>query len=221
MAVAVSDGFIGRGNELVRLLAALERAQQGSPGLVLVVGEAGVGKSRQLTELAAQARRRGAQVLVGGCLEVSDVGLPYVPIISALRSVMAGLVGRWGIGQAACWLTDCKLSCSLSWLRCCLPVSRRSPCRSLPSPRAAMPVRCGQGGTRWSGWVSEPTARWLRRGTHRILQLQEGRSATGENCVGRSLAAPTVPHRNAPGCWAFLVMRSLGNPDLPLQSASW
>jgi len=25
-----------------------------------------------------------------------------------------GLVGRWGIGQAACWLTDCKLSCSLS-----------------------------------------------------------------------------------------------------------
>jgi hypothetical protein len=22
-------------------------------------------------------------------------------------------------------------------------------------------------------------------------------------------------------CWAFLVMRSLGNPDLPLQSASW
>jgi tetratricopeptide (TPR) repeat protein len=89
MAVAVSGGFIGRGKELARLLAALERAEQGQPGLVLVAGDAGVGKSRLLTELAAQARQRGAQALAGGCLEVGDVGLPYVPIITALRSVAA------------------------------------------------------------------------------------------------------------------------------------
>jgi predicted ATPase len=79
---AGSDKFIGRGTELGRLLAALERAEQGQPGLVLVAGDAGVGKSRLLTELAAQARQRGAQVLLGGCLEVGGVGLPYVPIIT-------------------------------------------------------------------------------------------------------------------------------------------
>jgi DNA-binding CsgD family transcriptional regulator len=85
MAVASSDRFVGRAEELTRLLAALERAEQGRPAMVLVAGDAGVGKTRLLAELAHQARRRGAQVLVGGCLEVGDVGLPYVPLLTALR----------------------------------------------------------------------------------------------------------------------------------------
>jgi predicted ATPase len=55
--------------------------------MVLLAGDAGVGKTRLLDELAHQAGQRGAQVMVGGCLEVGDVGLPYVPVITALRSV--------------------------------------------------------------------------------------------------------------------------------------
>jgi DNA-binding CsgD family transcriptional regulator len=89
MAVASSSGIVGRVEELARLLAALERAEQGRPALVLVSGDAGVGKTRLLVELAARARRRGAQVLVGGCLEVGDVGLPYVPLMAALRGFAA------------------------------------------------------------------------------------------------------------------------------------
>src|SRR5215216_4469301 len=89
MAVASSDRFVGRAEELTRLLAALERAEQGRPAMVLVAGDAGVGKTRLLAELAHQARRRGAQVLVGGCLEVGDLGLPYVPIVAALRGFAA------------------------------------------------------------------------------------------------------------------------------------
>jgi tetratricopeptide (TPR) repeat protein len=87
MAVAVSSGFVGRGEELARLLATLERAELGRPAMVLVAGDAGVGKTRLLVQVADQARQRGAQVLVGGCLEVGDVGLPYVPVITALRSI--------------------------------------------------------------------------------------------------------------------------------------
>jgi DNA-binding CsgD family transcriptional regulator/tetratricopeptide (TPR) repeat protein len=89
MTVASSSRFIGRGVELARLLAALERAEQGQPAMVLVAGDAGVGKTRLLVELAERARGRGAQVLVGGCLEVGDVGLPYVPIVAALRGFAA------------------------------------------------------------------------------------------------------------------------------------
>jgi predicted ATPase len=89
MAEAVAGGFVGRAEELARLLAALERAEQNRPVMVLVGGDAGVGKTRLLAELAHQARQRGAQVMVGGCLEVGDVGLPYVPVIAALRGFAA------------------------------------------------------------------------------------------------------------------------------------
>jgi predicted ATPase len=89
MAVAGSGGFVGRTQELARLLAALEQAEQGRPAVVLVAGDAGVGKTRLLDELAHQARQRRAQVMVGGCLEVGDVGLPYVPVIAALRGFAA------------------------------------------------------------------------------------------------------------------------------------
>ena len=89
MAVAGSGGFVGRAEELARLLAALDQAEQGRPAMVLVAGDAGVGKTRLLAELAHQARQRGAQALVGGCLEVGDVGLPYVPVVAALRGFAA------------------------------------------------------------------------------------------------------------------------------------
>jgi tetratricopeptide (TPR) repeat protein len=89
MAVAVSSGFVGRGEELTRLLAALERAEQGQPAIVLLAGEAGIGKTRLVAELADNVRQRGVRILLGGCLQVGDVGLPYVPVIAALRGFAA------------------------------------------------------------------------------------------------------------------------------------
>src|SRR5215203_2396644 len=116
MAVAISGGFVGRAEELARLWAALERAEQDQPAMVLLAGDAGVGKTRLLTELADQARRRGAQVLVGGCLEVGDVGLPYVPLIAALRGfgaeaendelLLAAAEGLPGLGRLLPELAD-------------------------------------------------------------------------------------------------------------------
>ena len=87
MAVDRLREFVGRGEDLVRLLGALEQAEQGRPGLVLLAGDAGVGKTRLLLEFGDQARRRGAQVLLGGCLEVGDVGLPYLPFLDAFHGL--------------------------------------------------------------------------------------------------------------------------------------
>ncbi|MQA15865.1 MAG: AAA family ATPase [Pseudonocardiaceae bacterium] len=76
--------LVGRAEELAALTAAFDRAGDGSPGLVLVSGDAGVGKTRLLEELAGHARRAGALVLVGRCLEVGATGLPYLPFVEAL-----------------------------------------------------------------------------------------------------------------------------------------
>jgi hypothetical protein len=79
--------LVGRDDELSRLRAALRRAVAGSPATVVVAGEAGVGKTRLVLELAREAEVAGAVVLVGGCLDVGGDTLPYAPLAEALRSL--------------------------------------------------------------------------------------------------------------------------------------
>jgi len=87
--------LIGRGAELARLSAAVERARAGSPAAVLLSGDAGVGKTRLLTELCQRARQSGATVVVGHCVDLGAVGLPYLPFAEALRQ-LADLAGEDG-----------------------------------------------------------------------------------------------------------------------------
>ena len=82
-----SQAFIGRAEELRRLAAALDRAEQAQPQLVLLAGDAGMGKTRLLVEFADRAKQRGARVLVGGCVELGDIGLAYLPVVDALRGL--------------------------------------------------------------------------------------------------------------------------------------
>jgi DNA-binding CsgD family transcriptional regulator/tetratricopeptide (TPR) repeat protein len=82
-----SRAFIGRAAELHRLEAILDRAGQGWAQVVLVAGDAGVGKTRLLLEFADQAHRRGVRVLAGGCVELGDIGLAYLPVVDALRGL--------------------------------------------------------------------------------------------------------------------------------------
>jgi predicted ATPase len=82
-----SSAFIGRAVELGQLEATLDRAEQGRPQVVLVAGDAGVGKTRLLLALGERARRRGMRVLSGGCVELGDIGLAYLPVVDALRGL--------------------------------------------------------------------------------------------------------------------------------------
>lgn len=56
--------------------------------MVLVGGEAGVGKSRLVDEAAQRARANGTRVLIGSCIELGGEGLPLSPVVDALRSLM-------------------------------------------------------------------------------------------------------------------------------------
>jgi DNA-binding CsgD family transcriptional regulator/tetratricopeptide (TPR) repeat protein len=87
-ATLTSPTFVGRTEELARLAAAADRAAAGTPTAVLIGGEAGVGKTRLVGEVVAAARANGAMVLVGGCVELGGEGVPFAPLIEALRGVV-------------------------------------------------------------------------------------------------------------------------------------
>src|SRR5262245_4856227 len=77
--------LVGREPDLARLEEALERAVAGRGRLVVLTGEAGIGKSRLAAELTAAAARRHARVLIGHCYETERI-LPFAPWVDALRS---------------------------------------------------------------------------------------------------------------------------------------
>ncbi|HEV2452441.1 MAG TPA: BREX system ATP-binding domain-containing protein [Streptosporangiaceae bacterium] len=78
--------MVGRGRELARLLALLDSVAAGEAAVALVSGDAGVGKTRLVTELSLRAREHGFIVLAGRCAELGD-SVPYLPLADALRSV--------------------------------------------------------------------------------------------------------------------------------------
>ncbi len=83
--------LVGRDEEARRLRAALTAAQAGRGGTVLLVGEAGIGKSRLVRETARAAGERGLTVLAGRAV-AGGVPVPYRPFAEALTS--AGRAGR-------------------------------------------------------------------------------------------------------------------------------
>jgi predicted ATPase len=87
-ARAARDIFVGREKELAILQAHLDSAASGHGRLVLLVGEPGIGKTRTAHELAAYARTRGAQVLIGRCYE-SEGAPPFWPWIQIVRAYLA------------------------------------------------------------------------------------------------------------------------------------
>jgi DNA-binding NarL/FixJ family response regulator/tetratricopeptide (TPR) repeat protein len=81
--------IIGRDEEVTRLTGVLERARSGEARAVLLAGDAGVGKTRVLDEIAGRAARAGMTVLTGHCVDLGDVGLPYLPFTEVLGVLAA------------------------------------------------------------------------------------------------------------------------------------
>lgn len=90
--------LVGREEELAFLhqcwQGAVSRSGRGAEtdqgGLVLISGEAGVGKTRLVQEFADRLRWQGVRVLWGRCYEF-ERALPYQPIAEALRTVLPTL----------------------------------------------------------------------------------------------------------------------------------
>ena len=66
-------------------------ARDGRSSAVLVGGDAGVGKTRLVEELARHARQVGSVVLVGNAVEIADAP-PFWPVLSAIRNAVRGQI---------------------------------------------------------------------------------------------------------------------------------
>lgn len=89
---APSTPLIGRRRELDQLLqfagvTAQQVTENGTHDVVLLGGDAGIGKTRLLRELALRARAAGHRVLVGHCLDLGDSSLPYQPFAEAFATI--------------------------------------------------------------------------------------------------------------------------------------
>src|SRR6266540_562294 len=89
MEGSASEVFVGRVRELGQLGRALDAARAGSGTTALVAGEAGIGKTRLASELAAHARDAGFEVLLGRSIDLVGTELPYQPFVEALRPLGA------------------------------------------------------------------------------------------------------------------------------------
>jgi DNA-binding SARP family transcriptional activator/tetratricopeptide (TPR) repeat protein len=78
--------LVGRREELAALETTWSESRHGSRQAAIVVGEAGVGKSRLVAELAVRAQASGGRVLLGRCDEAVPVALG--PIVDLTRSAL-------------------------------------------------------------------------------------------------------------------------------------
>ena len=80
----VCPTLIGRSSQLAAMRQILARAREGTGRVALIVGEAGVGKSRLLRAMTEEARSAGFFVLHGACFE-AERSIPYAPLLDLVR----------------------------------------------------------------------------------------------------------------------------------------
>ena len=110
--------IVGREEELTALLdsaAAPDRTR-----MVLLSGDAGVGKTRLLDEALGRLTQQGWRFLVGHCLDFGDSSMPYLPFSEMLGQLAQG---------------DPDLATQLS--------EKHSPLARLRSPAAIRAASCG------------------------------------------------------------------------------
>jgi DNA-binding CsgD family transcriptional regulator/tetratricopeptide (TPR) repeat protein len=91
--------LVGRDADLRLLELVLGRAAAGTGGVVLISGEAGIGKTRLCQELGRSHASRGGQVLLGRAFP-EEAAIPFGPIADALRTARRSEPPLWQAGLA-------------------------------------------------------------------------------------------------------------------------
>jgi DNA-binding CsgD family transcriptional regulator/tetratricopeptide (TPR) repeat protein len=92
--------MVGRAAEVARLDSLLAAVAGGVGRTVLVAGDAGIGKTRLVTALAQRARRAGAVVLVGRCLDLVGAAIPFLAFADAFHRVSDSPIRTVAAGAA-------------------------------------------------------------------------------------------------------------------------
>ncbi len=92
--------FVGRGREMAELRAGLTDALAGRTQIFFLTGEAGIGKTRIASEIAAEAASRGMLAVWGRCCEGAGAP-PYWPMSQVARAIIGGGFDPARLGAAA------------------------------------------------------------------------------------------------------------------------
>ena len=96
--VALATPLVGRDMDVSLLRRALARAGEGAGGMVLVSGEAGIGKTRLCAELSRWHRQRGGRVLLGRAAS-QETSIPYAALADALRAARRAEPAVWAAAR--------------------------------------------------------------------------------------------------------------------------
>ena len=114
---------------MTKLKAKLAEARSGHGGLVMLVGEPGIGKSRMIDEFTEHARTDGAVVLTGACFE-GEWSPPYAPFVEAIETYVKSRRSRAAPGRS-------RLRCRTDRTPRARPASE--VLRDVPEPAALQP----------------------------------------------------------------------------------
>src|SRR5499433_4439897 len=90
---------MGRDADLSKLGAALARAGEGAGSIVVISGEAGIGKTRLCAELRGWHRQRGGRVLLGRAAP-QEASIPYAALADTLRAARRAEPRGWETARA-------------------------------------------------------------------------------------------------------------------------
>jgi DNA-binding NarL/FixJ family response regulator len=228
--------LVGRADELARLSEAVERAREGHGSLLLLAGEAGVGKSRLAQEAAS-----GAEVVLYGAA-TNGATVAYGPIVAALRARLradpealadcGSLVSHLALllpelGKAA---AESERATIFEAVRCALAhLSAEQPAvvvlddlqwsddttlellAALAAPLREMPVLV-LGTYRSDGLPREHRLRWLRNELRRAGLLDELALEPLDQAAVEALLAELLPEAPSPTLVRTVHDRTLGSP---------
>ncbi len=86
--MAEHSRLVGRASESGRVMAAVRQAADGRPAVVVMSGDAGIGKTRLVEEVVGRAAEDGFLTAVGQCSPMRGTRLPYAPVIHLIRDVL-------------------------------------------------------------------------------------------------------------------------------------
>ena len=103
------SAFVGRENELKSMTKLMQDSLTGKGQFIILKGEAGIGKTRLVNEVAELAVEEGFEFLTGRCLSLEQTD-PYLPFMEALKEKMGGTkenhhgsvpIGLMGVGNSS------------------------------------------------------------------------------------------------------------------------
>ena len=169
--VGEKSAFVGREAEVGRLQQLVTRAEEGIGTLVLISGEAGIGKTRLCTEVHRLCRDRGAQSVLGRA-SIEDASVPFAPLGDTLRAARRSEPGLWEAARArgsVLWPTASELAPE--------PGHQRSLDRPVlfESMLDAVEDAAGDRVTLWTiediHWADDSTWEFIRYAARRIADL--------------------------------------------------